>query len=408
MEKKILLFLLLAVNLQAQQDTSLIRVGTKAPPFLLQLQENSLQSFAMPYMNRIVLLHFWSNSVPASSSKLQHLEKTAHNYRNTSFNMAEGFEVVCIAVQTDRKDWTDRIVRDSLNDMTHGIAIRGYKEEVCSRYGVKQLPATILIDEKGMVQSINPRIADIEAYLDYRRSTPPLKKDITGTLAQSSNKQEPIPYCKLYMFNSAGDSLQKTMTSDKGAFIFPDVKLNQDIVLKVDNKVDINTSDPIALYTSAGEFMMDGKTLSNGFVFSVPARYSNKFAAVDSSSMMNYLGQIDIIKHLTFYSNGEGLTPKDEQDLKFIIDVLRKNKDMKLELTTHTDARMDAGYARDLTGRQASAIQKYLEKKGVEHTRISTNSRGNSELRKICEGGVDCREEDHQMNRRVEFLLYRN
>jgi outer membrane protein OmpA-like peptidoglycan-associated protein len=212
----------------------------------------------------------------------------------------------------------------------------------------------------------------------------------------------------VYLFNFSGDSIQQTTTSDKGTFIFSDVKVNQDFVLKVDNKVNITTSDPIALYTPSGEYMMDGRTSNNGFEFSVPARASNKFNSGDSISEINYLGQIDIIKHLTFFTNGKGLTPKDEQDLLSILKILVKNKTMNLEISTHTDARMDREYAKELTKNQAEAIKTYFEKKGIVSQRIKISPKGNSELRKICEGGVDCREEDHQLNRRVEFLLYRN
>jgi outer membrane protein OmpA-like peptidoglycan-associated protein len=359
-------------------------------------------------MKRYVLLHFWSSYVGKSRATIGNLNHLAERYNKSTFINADGFEIIAIAVQTDKTGWQAAIKEDSLVNLTHGIAQRGYQDDVCKKFGVRSVPTGILIDQNGVVVAVNPRLAEVESYLDEAKNNKPVKKDVTGTLAQSSNKSEPIKFCRLYLFNYYGDSLQKTVTSDKGSFIFNEVKLNQDLVLKVDNKADINTSDPIALYSSQGEFMMDGRTKDQGFLFYIPSRNNHKLTQSDTNSITNYLGQIDVIKHLTFYTNGKGLTPKDEQELKPILELLQKNKIMQLELTTHTDARMDPKYATELTNNQAQAIKEFFIKKGVAVERIKTVARGNSELRKICEGGVDCREEDHQLNRRVEFLLYTN
>jgi outer membrane protein OmpA-like peptidoglycan-associated protein len=407
-QKVFVLLLFLGGRIFAQSDSLLIKVGDKAPSFVLTGQENSIQSFSMPYLKRIVLMHFWSTYVTKSQSNNRNYSELLNRYQSASYKNAEGFEVIAVAVQTDKGAWTETIKRDSLENINNGIAMRGYQDEVCRKFGITSVPTDILINENGIVVAINPRMADIENVLDDAKNNKPVTKDVTGILAQSSNKAERIKYCRLYLFNNYGDSLQKTITSDLGIFKFMDVKLNQDFFLKIDNQANINTSDPIALYSPYGEFLMDGRTKSNGFVFPIAARSNYRLTQSDSSSNTNYLGQIDVIKHLTFYTNGTGLTPKDEQDLKPILQLLQKNKTLKVELTTHTDARMDKGYAMKLTANQAAALKAFFEKNGITADRIRTVPKGNSELRKICDGGVDCREEDHNLNRRAEFLLYSN
>lgn len=391
----------------AQTPGAVIEKGSAAPSFLMNLKDGSVQSFSMPHQNKIVLLCFWSTSMSGSKVAIANANYLAKRYKDAIFTLAESFEVIGIAVQSDKKSWAETVLADSLNAITHGIAVRGYQEEVCKRYLIKELPTLILIDEKGIIQAINPRFSDIEVFLDSRKNSLTLRTDLSGALAQSSNKREPIPYCKLFLFNHYGDSLQVTTTTNKGSFVFPDVKINQDLYLKIDNKVDIITSDPIALYSPAGEFIMDGRTGNKGFEFAVPSRSAQKLTMTDSAAMVNYLGQIEIIKHLTFYTNGEGLTPQDEKDLGSILKLLLTNKDLKLEITVHTDSRMDSKYAMSLTANQAQAIKSYLEKKGIPQSRLKIVAKGNSVLRKNCES-ADCKEEDHQLNRRVEFLFYRN
>lgn len=392
----------------SQSDSLLTGPGAKAPSFILNLQENTIQSYTMPYMRKIVLLHFWSSSVKKSRLANKQLTRLTRRYKNAQYRNAEGFEVIAVAVQTDKNAWKEAIVADSLSLFTNGIAVRGYSDETCKKYGVTSLPTDILIDEAGIILAINPKMTDLENILDDHKNIQPIKKDVVGKLAQSSDKKEVVKYIKLYLFNFYGDSVAKTTTNHKGEFSFSDIKLNQDFILKVDNKSDITTSDPIALYAANGDFIMDGRTKDQGFVFYISARASSKLTADTSHSIINSLGQIDVTKHLTFYTNGAGLTPKDEQELNSIIAMLQKDRLANVEITTHTDARMDGGYAMELTTNQVNAVKTYLLKKGIVAGRIKAVAKGNSELRKICEGSTDCREEDHMINRRVEFLIFKN
>lgn len=404
----LIVFIFLFTHATSQKDSLLVKAGTRAPSFILNLQENSIKSFTMPYLRHIVLLHFWSSNVKKSRTANRHLNRLAERYKNAQYRSAEGFEIISIAVQTDRNAWKEVIIADTLTQFTNGIAIRGYSDEVCKKYGVTHLPTDILIDDYGTVLAVNPSMTDLEMLLDDRKNIQPVKKDVVGKLAQSSDKNESAKYIKLYLFNYYGDSVAKTTTNHKGEFTFSEIKINQDFILKVDNKIDITTSDPIALYAPNGDFLMDGRTKDQGFTFYISARYSNKLVADTNHSLTNSLGQIDVIKNLTFFTNGDGLTPKDEQQLNPIIGMLQKDKTTLVEITTHTDARMDAAYAMELTSNQVTAVKAYFIKKGVSASRIKAVAKGNSELRKICEGTTDCREDDHRINRRVEFLIYKN
>jgi len=404
----LVVFVFLFTQAFSQQDSLLLKEGSRAPSFILNLQENTIQSFTMPYMRSIILLHFWSSNVKKSRTANKLLNKLAERYKTAQYRNADGFQIIAIAVQTDKNAWKEAISSDTLTNFTHGIAIRGYSDEACKKYGVTSLPTDILIDDNGNVIAINPSLTEMESLLDDRKNIQPVKKDVTGKLAQSSDKNEPIKFIKLYLYNHYGDSIARTTTNIKGEFNFSDVKLNQDFVLKVDNKIDITTSDPMALYTPRGEFLMDGRTKDKGFVFYISSRYGSKLTDDSTNSTTNSLGQIDVIKHLTFFTNGKGLTPKDEQELNPIISLLQKDRTTHVEIATHTDARMDAAFALELTTSQVTAVKAYFLKKGIPAARIKAIAKGNSELRKICEGTIDCREQDHMINRRVEFLIFKN
>ncbi|MGZ3918849.1 MAG: OmpA family protein [Bacteroidia bacterium] len=403
-----LIFFIFTAALFSQTPAVAIKPGDKAPPFILNLQQNTTQSFAIPYLNRIVLLHFWSSTVSKSKAYNKYLNRLAGRYKNALYRNADGFEVIAIGVQSDKGAWNETVINDSLNNFINGLAFRGYNDEICKKYNITSVPNDILIDETGTIIAINPRIRDIEDMLDERKNFQPIKKDVIGTLALSSNPADMLKFGKLYLFDAYGDSLSKTNTNTNGAFTFSDIKLNQDFILKVDNGTDIITSDPLALYTSKGEKILEGKTMENGFVFYIPAKLSYKLTEnSEDGTLTGGIGQVNVVKDLSFKSNGAELTPKDEKELNSIFLILQKNKSLSVEITTHTDSKLTDKAAMDLTLKQSNTIKNYFIKRGVSPTRMKLMAKGSLQPRKPCRP-EDCTEEDHKQNRRVEFLVYKS
>jgi len=403
------ILLLLGFALSAQTSATGIKAGDKAPAFVLNLQQGAIQSFSMPYLNRIVLLHFWSSTVSKSKAYNKYLNRLASRYKNALYRSAEGFEVIAVAVQSDRNAWNETIKNDSLYNFVNGIANRGYNDEVCKKFNVTSVPSDILIDESGTIIAVNPRIRDIEDILDERKNFQPVKKDVIGTLALSSNPADLLKFGKLYLFDAYGDSVSKTTTNGNGAFTFSDIKLNQDFILKVDNQTDIITSDPLALYSPKGEKLLEGKTMERGFVFYIPSKSSYKLTEnSDDATLNGGIGQVSVIKDLVFKNNGTELTPKDEKELNSIFLILQKNKSLSVEITTHTDTKLDDKAAMEITNKQSITIKNYFLKKGISAGRMKLVSRGKSQPRKVCDTPAECSDEEHKQNRRVEFVVYKS
>lgn len=402
-----LIFFILSANCFSQTSTGL-KPGDKAPPFILTMQQSSTQSFAMPYMSRIVLIHFWSSTVSKSKSYNKYLNRLAARYKNALYRSAEGFEVIAVAVQSDRNAWNETVKNDSLSNFINGIAFRGYNDDVCKKFGITSVPNDVLIDENGTIIAINPRIRDIEDMLDERKNFQPVKKDVIGTLALSSNPGDMLKFGNIYLFDAYGDSLAKATTNNNGEFTLSDIKLNQDFILKVDNGTDIITSDPLALYTSKGEKLLEGKTMEGGFVFYIPSKSSYKLTEnSDDATLGGGIGQVNVVKNLTFKNNGTELTPKDEKELNSIFLILQKNKSLSAEITTHTDTKADDKVAMDITTKQCATIKSYFIKKGIAASRLKLMAKGRLQPRKTCPTPADCTEEDHKQNRRVEILVYK-
>ncbi len=406
MKIKLLIIICLITNTLFCQTE--LKVGDKAPSFILNLQQNAIQSFPMPYIGRIVLVHFWNSTVTKSKMANKFLNRLAGRYKNAMYRNAEGFEVIAVAVQSDKKAWVESITNDSLTNIINGIANRGYNDEVCKKFGVTSVPKDILIDETGTIISIDPRMRDIETMLDDRKNFLPVKKEVVGFLAQTSNKAEVLKFGKIYLFDGYGDSIVTSVTNANGRFLINDIKLNQDFILRVDNQVDFVTTDPLALYTTRGEHIIDAKTIDKGFVFYIPAKLSYKLTDDNQDATLNgSIAQVSVVKNLVFKNNGLELMPKDEVELNAIVLMLSKNKALNVDIYTHTDSKGEEKAALDLTTKQAATVKNYLIKKGISQARIKTEAKGRKEPRKECHADSDCKEEDHKMNRRVEFLVYK-
>ena len=403
------MFIILFVCLSLLSRAQTLQLGSKAPSFVLNIANAGMQGFSMPYMNRVVLIHFYSTSVSKSKVYNKSLNRLAQRYKNAIYRNCEGFEVIAIAVQSDKKAWTEGIINDSLDQTINAIAMKGYNDDVCIKFGVNSLPTDFLIDEKGEIVAINPSIPVIEDILDSKKNFQPIKKDISGTLAYANNKTEYFKNGFLYLFNKYGDSLSRTITDDFGKFTFNEIKLNQDFYLKVDNGIDINLSDPLALFNYKGEKLLNSRTAENGFIFYIPSNMSYRLVdGMDDAIMEGKIDQIDVDKRLVFKPGGNELTPKDESDVRNIVDILSKNNHLEIEIIGHASTKLDPKAAQVLSQKHAAVFKNYLVKKGIDAKRIKTSSKGNNSPYNDCKALQPCSDEDHAMNQRLELRIYKN
>ena len=62
-------------------------------------------------------------------------------------------------------------------------------------------------------------------------------------------------------------------------------------------------------------------------------------------------------------------------------------------------------YNLKLSNERAKAAVEYLISQGIESNRLKSKGFGESKLINHCKDGVNCSEEEHQQNRRTEFIV---
>ncbi len=97
------------------------------------------------------------------------------------------------------------------------------------------------------------------------------------------------------------------------------------------------------------------------------------------------------------------LRPESQRRLDSVATYLSQNPSKKLVLGGHADIRGTAEYNEKLSMRRAEAAVGYLSGKGISRSRISATGYGFTRLVNGCTKDVVCPEDEHQLNRRVEF-----
>jgi len=92
-------------------------------------------------------------------------------------------------------------------------------------------------------------------------------------------------------------------------------------------------------------------------------------------------------------------------ELAKVLAVMQEYPEMKIEVRSHTDSRQTAKYNDKLSNKRAKATVDWLVKNGINSVRLIGNGYGESQLVNNCSDGVICTEEEHQANRRSEFII---
>lgn len=111
------------------------------------------------------------------------------------------------------------------------------------------------------------------------------------------------------------------------------------------------------------------------------------------------------IKIIYFDLDKWNIRPDAALELEKILDVMKQYPNMKIDVRSHTDSRQTHKYNEKLSDRRAKSTMAWLVKNGVDETRLTGKGYGETQLVNKCSDNVQCTEEEHQANRRSEFII---
>ena len=94
------------------------------------------------------------------------------------------------------------------------------------------------------------------------------------------------------------------------------------------------------------------------------------------------------------------------KELDKVVALMNKYPGMVIRLESHTDSRASDKYNMTLSANRAKSTYEYIISQGINAERITKyEGFGESQLINKCSDGVKCSEEEHQLNRRTEFII---
>ena len=99
------------------------------------------------------------------------------------------------------------------------------------------------------------------------------------------------------------------------------------------------------------------------------------------------------------------IRPDAEIELAKILAAMREYPQLKIHIESHTDSRGNDAYNEALSEKRAQSTLEWLVDNGIDRSRLTAKGYGEYQLVNRCSNGVECTEEEHQLNRRSMFII---
>ncbi|AWG20635.1 flagellar motor protein MotB [Flavobacterium faecale] len=198
---------------------------------------------------------------------------------------------------------------------------------------------------------------------------------------------------KTTLFDDKFNLIKEGYTDADGKYIFKEVECGKTYYVRAEKKDYETNEGKIATIKKSGE---------TKFSLALDKRIKSINVGTDLAKTLN----IPII----YFDLDKSFIRKDAAfELEKVLAVMKEYPKMKVDIRSHTDCRQTAAYNEALSDRRAKSTRAWLIKNGIEASRLTAKGYGESQLINDCAceptNTSSCTEEQHQMNRRSEFII---
>lgn len=229
---------------------------------------------------------------------------------------------------------------------------------------------------------------DIYKFLE----TKPLSFECRQLLSGMVTDQETgaiIVNAKVTLFDEKFNKLQEVTSDASGKYSFEEVECDTSYYVRGEKEEYVTKEQKIFIPKESGETDLP-----------IPLEKRIKSVKVGDD-----LAKTFGIKIIYFDLDKWNIRPDAAVDLAKIVDVLKEYPTMKVDVRSHTDSRQTKKYNEKLSDRRAKSTIEWMVKDGIQSNRIFGKGYGETQLLNKCADGVQCSEEEHQRNRRSEFII---
>lgn len=211
-----------------------------------------------------------------------------------------------------------------------------------------------------------------------------LKRIVNGTII---DKKSGLPLSGVTVsILDMNNNLIQTLTTDADGHYETKLAYEMDYLLKV-TKEDYSGEDAFS----------EKKQSESAYNFELTASKESIEEDADLAKILNIIIYFDLDK--------SNIRKDAEVELQKIVEVLNKYPNLKIAIGSHTDSRANDAYNMVLSNKRAKSTMEYLIMEGVDRSRLTAQGYGETKLLNKCSNGVACTEDEHQVNRRSEFII---
>ncbi|MDC6353183.1 MULTISPECIES: OmpA family protein [unclassified Robiginitalea] len=197
-----------------------------------------------------------------------------------------------------------------------------------------------------------------------------------------------IPEALVTLLDANNRKLKEIVTEADGSFVFQDLDSNTRYRILVEKATYSEQQEEVA-------------TRDNEQVdVELPMRKLRERIVVEDGVRKLKTGPI------YFNFDKHNIRSDAAEELDKLVAVMQEYPSMVIAIESHTDSRGSSVYNRYLSDLRAKSTRAYLIENGIDPSRIqSAKGYGEDRLLNDCDGSVRCTSQQHQLNRRSEFIV---
>ncbi len=255
---------------------------------------------------------------------------------------------------------------------------------------------------------------------------------ILGIISDIDTKK-PLKGALVTLENSQNELLAKSITNIEGRFLF-DVKCDQQYIVKASKdkyskeqrrltlkkerkknndasmelksllQLEREKKEAIALQQRKEHELREKKALE---LIAEKKLKIKKTIAKEKNLVADKKQTVIKTEEINFDYNLWYLRRDAKKAIQVVIDLMKKYPEMIVEIGTHSDMRGHKKYNQELSQKRANSVRFYLIDQGIEGGRVTAVGYGESKPIIKCKTEEACSEEQHEINRRCEFVVKR-
>jgi len=235
---------------------------------------------------------------------------------------------------------------------------------------------------------------DIYSFVQTDELITSCKQSVVGVLTDTETKAR-IPNATVLLLDEDMNIINEVITDDVGTYRFK-LSCDKNFIIHGEKKPEYSTTE-VALSTNY-QFEFEHE-------MPLQLEKNSDYLKTVAANLGDDLAKSLQLQPIYFDFDKSKIRPDAAVELQKVIVALQEYPKLKIDVRSHTDSRADDTYNLQLSERRAVSTIAYILKAGISKDRVDGRGYGETSLVNDCVNKAKCSEEQHQLNRRSEFII---